>query len=89
MRCGTAVIASKAGALPEIVGSAGVLLDPDDAGAWSQAMLELSQDSDLQRRLIAAGAMRGATFTWETAAARTWDVLDAAARSPQPETTDS
>jgi len=89
MRCGTAVIASTAGALPEIVGSAGVLLDPDDAGAWSHAMLEVSRDPDLQRRLIAAGTMRGSTFTWETAAARTWSVLEAAARAGQPATTDS
>ena len=89
MRCGTAVIASRAGALPEIVGTAGVLLDPDDAGAWSQALLEVSRDPDLQRRLIAAGTMRSATFTWETAAARTWTVLDSAARTRQRVTTDS
>lgn len=89
MRCGTAVIASTAGALPEVVGTAGVLLDPDDAGAWSHAMLELSHDQELQRRLIAAGTARSATFTWETAAARTWRVLDAAARTAQPAATDS
>ena len=77
MRCGTAVIASSAGALPEIVGTAGVLLSPDDPGAWSQAMLELAQDPELQRRLIAAGSARSATFTWEAAAAKTWRVLDA------------
>jgi glycosyltransferase involved in cell wall biosynthesis len=89
MRCGTAVIASRAGALPEIVGTAGVLLDPDDAGAWSHAMLELSHDPGLQGRLIASGEMRSATFTWETAAARTWAVLDSAASRGQLESTDS
>lgn len=76
MRCGTAVIASNAGALPEIVGSAGVLLSPDDPGAWSQAMLELAHDPDLQRRLIAAGMTRSARFTWEAAAEKTWRLLD-------------
>ncbi|HXN57558.1 MAG TPA: glycosyltransferase family 1 protein [Candidatus Angelobacter sp.] len=89
MRCGTAVIASTAGALPEIVGTAGILLSPDDAGAWSQAMLELAHDPELQRRLIAAGAARSAGFTWEAAAARTWAVLDTVARANQPLTTDS
>lgn len=89
MRCGTAVIASTAGALPEIVGTAGILLSPDDAGAWSQAMLELAHDPELQRRLIAAGAARSAGFTWEAAAARTWAVLDAVARAGQSPTTDS
>jgi glycosyltransferase involved in cell wall biosynthesis len=81
MRCGTAVIASTAGALPEIVGSAGILLDPGDAGAWSQAMIELAQDVALQRRLISAGEAHSAVFTWERAAGQIWRVLDSAARS--------
>jgi len=85
MRCGTAVIASTAGALPEIVGTAGVLLSPDDAGAWSQAMLELAIDRKLQRRLIEAGAARSAGFTWEASAEKTWRVLDGAA-TRQPAT---
>jgi glycosyltransferase involved in cell wall biosynthesis len=79
MACGTAVIASTAGALPEIVGTAGILLSPDDAGAWSQAMLELASDGALQRRLIASGSARSAEFTWRAAADKTWRVLDAAA----------
>jgi glycosyltransferase involved in cell wall biosynthesis len=78
MACGTAVIASTAGALPEIVGTAGVLLSPDDAGAWSQAMLELASDGALQRRLIAAGSARSVEFSWTNAASKTWRVLDAA-----------
>ena len=89
MRCGTAVIASTAGALPEIVGSAGILLSPDDPGAWSQAMLELAHDPALQHRLIAAGSGRSADFTWETAGSKTWQVLDAVARQSQAATIDS
>jgi len=87
MRCGTAVLAASAGALPEIVGSAGILLNPDDAGAWSQAMIELARDSSLQERLIAAGQRRAADFTWSVTAVKTWRILDAVARD-QP-TTDS
>jgi glycosyltransferase involved in cell wall biosynthesis len=89
MRCGTAVIASAVGALPEIVGTAGILLSPDDAGAWSQAMLELAHDPALQRRLIVAGTDRSAEFTWEAAARKTWRVLDSAAGLAQPAATDS
>ncbi|TMC64615.1 MAG: glycosyltransferase family 4 protein [Chloroflexota bacterium] len=89
MRCDTAVIGSTAGALPEIIGTAGILLSPDDAGAWSQAMLELAHDPALQRRLIVAGATRSADFTWEAAATKTWSVLDGVARQGQPLTTDS
>ena len=86
MGCGTAVIASTAGALPETVGTAGILLSPDDAGAWSQGMLELAGDPALQRRLIAAGSARAAAFTWAAAAEKTWRVLDAVARQGQPAT---
>src|SRR6202521_2183420 len=82
MRCGTAVIGSTAGALAEIVGTAGILLSPDDAGAWSQAMLELAHDPALQRRLIAAGGARSAEFSWTNAAGKTWRVLDAVAGTP-------
>ena len=82
MACGTAVIASTAGALPEIVGTAGILLSPDDAGAWSQAMLELASDGALQQRLIAAGGARSAEFSWTKAAGKTWRVLDAVAGTP-------
>jgi len=89
MRCGTAVIASAVGALPEIVGTAGILLSPDDAGAWSQALLELSRDPALQRRLIAAGTDRSAGFSWEAAASKTWRVLDSVAHLAQPAMTDS
>ena len=63
----------------------GVLLSPDDAGAWSQAMLELASDPALQQRLIEAGAARSAGFTWEAAADKTWRVLVAAA-TRQPAT---
>ena len=77
MACGTAVIASTAGALPEIVGTAAILLSPHDAGAWSQAMLELASDGALQRRLIASGSARSAELSWTNAASKTWRVLDA------------
>ena len=83
MRCGTAVIASRAGALPEIVGSAGVLLSPTDASAWSEALLQLAQDVDLQRRLIAAGQSWSARFTWRATAQGIWPVLEAVAHSRQ------
>lgn len=81
MRCGTAVIASTAGALPEIVGGAGVLLAPDDVAAWSEAMLELASDNVLRRRLIESGEARSAGFTWEAAAEKTWRVLERAAQA--------
>ncbi len=42
--CGAAVIAANAGALPEAVGDAGLLIDPRDARAWENALRELVYD---------------------------------------------
>ena len=36
MSCGTPVIASTASSVPEVIGDAGMLLDPNDAGAWAE-----------------------------------------------------
>src|SRR5947207_4977757 len=63
MACGTAVIASTDGALTEIVGSAGILLSPDDAGASCLAMQGLARDGALQWRLVSAGSvLRDGTY---------------------------
>ncbi len=79
MRCGTAVLASSAGALPEVIGDAGILLSRDDAAAWTDALLRLSEDAALQGRLIAAGQAWSARFTWDAAAVKVWQVLRQAA----------
>jgi glycosyltransferase involved in cell wall biosynthesis len=86
MSCGTAVIASTAGALPEIVGDAGILLDPDDQTGWAEAMLELSADDGAQRRLISAGRLRSAEFSWQSSARQVWSVLEQAAGRPSQAT---
>lgn len=88
MRCATPVIASSAGALPEIVGDAGLLFSPDDLAGWTQAMLELANDATLRDRMIAAGLTQSASFTWEAAGSKTWVVLERAAGSDQARATD-
>jgi len=59
MACGCAVVASRTGGNPEIVGAdetRGLLFPPGDAGALEQALLRLLTDSALRVRLAAAGA---------------------------------
>jgi glycosyltransferase involved in cell wall biosynthesis len=81
MRCGTPVIAAAAGALPEIVADAGLLVDPNDSAAWTEALLRMSEDRQLRERMIHAGFTRSAGFTWTTTATKIWGVLDEAAAS--------
>jgi alpha-1,3-rhamnosyl/mannosyltransferase len=49
------VIASNATALPEVLGDAGLLVDPDDIDGWAEAMLRLLEDEALRKTLVAAG----------------------------------
>ncbi len=62
---GRPVIASTAGALPEVVGEGGVLLDPDDTTAWATAMDGLLRDRRRWHELARAATDRAATFTWD------------------------
>jgi alpha-1,3-rhamnosyl/mannosyltransferase len=68
MALGTPVVASSASSLPEVVGDAGLLPDPEDVGAIVRA-LERAQDDETFRRAAAAkGPARAAAFTWTSAA---------------------
>ncbi|HEY7476772.1 MAG TPA: glycosyltransferase family 1 protein [Actinomycetota bacterium] len=63
MALGCPVLASDAGALPEVLGDAGVLLDPDDDGAWAEAMLRILDDTALRADLVERGRRRAAALT--------------------------
>ena len=76
MASGTPVLAARAASLPEVVGTAGLVLDPHNDEAWSSALLDLANDGGLRSRLIATGVARAATFTWERTAAGTFEVYE-------------
>ena len=68
-RC--AVIAARSAALPEVVGDAGVLVDPDDEQAWTAAMVDLLDDSAHREQLAVAAARRVEDhFQWKASAER-------------------
>jgi len=75
MACGTPVIATTGGALPEVVGNAGMLVPPADAAALAHAIRQLLKDQQAQQRMSEAGKKRvKEQFSWEQAARRTLDV---------------
>ncbi len=82
MACGTPVLASNTSALPEVVGDAGLLVDPLDEGAITDGLTRLASDSNLRARLAALGPARAAQFTWQRAAHETLDVLRQATEAP-------
>jgi glycosyltransferase involved in cell wall biosynthesis len=68
MACGAPVIASNAGALPEVVGDAGLLFDPHDAHALAECLSRVLGESGLRARMSAEGLRRAATFNWHASA---------------------
>jgi glycosyltransferase involved in cell wall biosynthesis len=58
-------------ALGEVVGDAGLLIDPDDVGSITDALRRLLDDDALRADLAARGPVRAAAFTWEATAAAT------------------
>lgn len=71
MACGTPVIVSNAGSLPEVVGEAGLLVDPLDVDALAGAMVRVLTDDVLRAELGERGLARSKQFSWEETACRT------------------
>src|SRR5204863_6683686 len=58
-------------ALPEVVGNAALLFDPDDQRAVTDSVRRLLLDEGLRRTLVGRGRQRAAEFTWERTARAT------------------
>lgn len=80
MACGTPVVTSNAGSLPEVVADAGIMLDPQDHEGLAQAMYSVLTRDDLRSSLIERGLARARQFTWEKAAQKTLEVYERIAR---------
>ncbi len=74
MACGTPVIVSKVSSLPEVVGDAALLVNPEDTDGLTVAMWRLISDENLRREMRAKGLKRAQTFSWERAARATLGV---------------
>jgi alpha-1,3-rhamnosyl/mannosyltransferase len=79
MAIGTPAIASRAGALPEVVGEAGILVEPRSVDEWTEAIARIERDADLVAQLSERGRAHAAGFTWRRAAEQTAAVHEAVA----------
>ena len=71
MGCGTAVAASRAGSIPEILGESGLLFDPLNVEDMAESLLTLMSEPSLRKRLVEMGIRRAEHFTWERCASKT------------------
>jgi alpha-1,3-rhamnosyl/mannosyltransferase len=80
MQCGTPVIGAKAASIPELVGDAGLLIDPLRPELWADAIHHVVSDSLEATWLSGAGRRRAAMFTWTRTAEETLESLRRCAR---------
>lgn len=68
LACGTPVICSDAGALPEIVFEAAIKISPDNSESFSHAVCLMLEDNNVRDHYIELGLQRSAQFSWEKTA---------------------
>ncbi len=68
MACGTPVLSSNGGSLPEVVGEAGILFDPRDEDRLSELILQVVGSAAFKRELAQKGLDRAKRFSWEKTA---------------------
>ncbi len=78
MACGTPVLAGNRSAMPELVGDAGILVDPFNVEEIAEALAGIV-DSTLRAKLRQRGLSRARQFSWDETAKKTWQVLEAMA----------
>lgn len=75
MACGTPVVGSATSSVPEVIGSAGLLVDPLDVAGWESALREVLDNAALQTELRTRGLLRAREFSWTRAASQWLDVI--------------
>jgi len=78
MACGIPVVTSNICSLPEVIGEAGILVDPLDVEAIADGIRRVVQDSGLRAELQQKGLLRAKEFTWDETARKTRRVLQMA-----------
>ena len=75
MACGTPVISSNAASLPEVIGDAGLLVDPYSLEELKEAMRLVFSDVELHKSLVDKGMRQAAKYSWKNSAAILADTL--------------
>ncbi len=79
MACGTPVVAMRSASIPEVVGEAGLLVEPGSAKRLADAVEKILEDDRLRETLRRRGLKRARRFCWEETAAKTLAVYRRAA----------
>lgn len=81
MACGTPVISSNNSSIPEVVGDAGILIDPYQVYDIATAMVHVMDDESMQKKMIKKGKKQAKLFSWDNAARETLNIYKEAYES--------
>ncbi len=76
MACGAPVVVSERASLPEVVGEAGILVNPDQPESIAEGIQHVLSNSDVASELTRRGIKQAAKFSWRKAAAETLAVYE-------------
>jgi len=76
MACGCPVVTSNTSSLPEVVGEAGIMVNPYDTDSLAQAMRRVLTDDKLRDDMVRKGLEQAKKFSWERAAEQTLEVYN-------------
>jgi glycosyltransferase involved in cell wall biosynthesis len=71
MTLGAPVVSANTSSIPEVTGTAALLIDPNEPIQLAEAMLKVISDSQLRQELIRLGKERAKLFSWEKTAQET------------------
>ena len=74
MACGCPVVASNTSSLPEVIGEAGIMVNPYATNRLAQAMREVLTNSKLRDDMVTRGLEQAKKFSWERTAEQTQEV---------------
>jgi glycosyltransferase involved in cell wall biosynthesis len=77
MACGTIPVVASNTALPEVVGDAGLLVNPFDIEAIAAGIKRIVEEPGLREKLKTRAIERSKQFSWNRSADLTWDVIQA------------
>jgi glycosyltransferase involved in cell wall biosynthesis len=81
MASGVPVIGSTCGAIPEVIGDAGMVFPEGDAGALAAALRQTLSNEALRKRMSKEGLARVEQYTWERVAETTYELYQQVMRS--------
>jgi glycosyltransferase involved in cell wall biosynthesis len=76
MACGTPSVVSSGGSLPEVVGTASLIVDPSRPEELAEAILSVVRDPEMKRDLIAKGRINVQRFSWRATAGKTLEIYE-------------